>query len=153
MKPMEDFVNRFGANIRLNKKLIVKRENRYFLLDETLKKLITKDFYHAGTYLGKTRNEKFFPSFILLKLVAEKKANKIMVNDKTAWLFICGRDIFRKGITKIVGSKRKDDYTLILNQYGECLGFGKILYNLDEERSEVAVKNISDIGDFLRRER
>jgi len=150
---MEDFVSRFGANIHLNEKLIVKRENRYFLLDETLKKLIAKDFYYAGAYLGKTSNEKFFPSFIMLKLVAKKKANKIMVNDKTAWLFICGRDVFKKGITQIIGSKKKGDYTLIINQYSECLGFGKILYNLDEEKGGVAIKNISDIGDFLRRER
>jgi len=150
---MEDFVSRFGANIHLNKELIVKRENRYFLLDETLKKLIAKDFYYAGAYLGKTSNEKFFPSFIMLKLVGKKKANKIMVNDKTAWLFICGRDVFKKGITQIIGSKKKGDYTLIINQYSECLGFGKILYNLDEEKGGVAIKNISDIGDFLRRER
>ncbi|NWF97272.1 MAG: hypothetical protein HXY34_14130, partial [Candidatus Thorarchaeota archaeon] len=39
------------------------------------------------------------------------------------------------------------------NKYGECLGFGKILHNLEETREKVAVKNISDIGDFLRREK
>jgi ribosome biogenesis protein Nip4 len=52
-----------------------------------------------------------------------------------------------------MGSKRRDEYTLILNQYGECLGFGRILGNLDEMVKGVVVKNISDLGDFLRREK
>jgi ribosome biogenesis protein Nip4 len=131
----------------------VKKENRYFLLNETLKSLITENFFYAGTYLGKIKNGKFFPSFSLLRMIAEGKANKIIVNDKTAWLFICGRDIFKQGILKTYGSKRKGDYTLILDQHRECLGFGKILNSLEEERKGVVIKNISDIGDFLRRER
>ncbi|MFZ0965664.1 MAG: hypothetical protein WAN82_03450 [Candidatus Bathyarchaeia archaeon] len=153
MKPIKDFVRQFDANISLDESLIVKKENRYFLINESLKKLIMKDFFYVGTYLGKTKNEKFFPSFNLLSMIAEKKANKIIVDKKTAWLFICGRDIFKQGIIKLVGSKRKGDYALILNQHGECLGFGKILRSLDEEKEGVAVKNISDIGDFLRREK
>jgi ribosome biogenesis protein Nip4 len=152
MKPIKDFVSRFNAEISLDENLIAKKERRYFLLSQNLKKLIKNDFFYAGTYLGKTKKGKFFPSFILLEMVTEKKANKIIVDKKTEWLFICGRDVFKQGITKVIGSKRKGDYALILNQHGECLGFGKILCNLDEEKDIVAVKNISDIGDFLRRE-
>jgi ribosome biogenesis protein Nip4 len=153
MKPIKDFVRQFGGSISLDESLIVRKENRYFLMNESLKKLIMKDFFYVGTYLGKTKNGKFFPSFNLLSMIAEKKANKIIVDKKTAWLFICGRDIFKQGIIKVMGSKRKGDYALILNQHGECLGFGKILRSLDEEKEGVAVKNISDIGDFLRREK
>jgi predicted RNA-binding protein (TIGR00451 family) len=122
-------------------------------LNENLKSLIAENFFYAGTYLGKVKNGKFFPSFSLLRMIAERKANKIIVNDKTAWLFICGRDIFRQGILKADGSNRKGDYALVLNQHRECLGFGKIVVSLEEEKKGVAVKNISDIGDFLRRER
>ena len=52
------------------------------------------------------------------------------------------------------GSRRKGDHTLVLNEFGECLGFGKIIGSLDEaaKNSEVVVRNVSDIGDFLRRE-
>jgi ribosome biogenesis protein Nip4 len=153
MKPIKDFVRQFNANISLDVSLTVKKENRYFLLNETLKKLVAKEFFYAGTYLGKIKNGKFFPSFNLLRMIAEKKANKIIVDKKTEWLFICRRDIFKQGIIKVVGSKRKGDYTLILNQHEECLGFGKILHHLDKEKEGVAVKNISDIGDFLRREK
>jgi ribosome biogenesis protein Nip4 len=153
MKPLKDFVSQFGGSISLDESLMIKKENRYFLLNESLKKLITKDFFCAGTYIGKIKNGKFFPSFSLLRMIAERNANKIIVDKKTEWLFICGRDIFKQGIIKVMGSQRKGDYTLILNQHGECLGFGKILHHLDKEKEGVAVKNISDIGDFLRREK
>jgi ribosome biogenesis protein Nip4 len=153
MKTLKDFVRQFGASISLNESLIVKKENRYFLLNETLQKLIMKDFFYAGTYLGKIKNDKFFPSFSLLTLIAKRKANKIIVDKKTEWLFICGRDIFKQGIIKVMDSHRKGSYTLTLNQYGECLGFGKILHDLDKEREGVVIRNISDIGDFLRREK
>jgi len=155
MKPIEDFVSRFNASISLDDNLIIKKENRYFLINERLGSQIRKDFFYAGAYLGKVKDGIFFPSFILLSMMAEGRANKIMVDSKTAWLFICGRDIFKQGILNMRGSKGKGDYALIVNQHNECLGFGKILCNIDEgaEKNEVIVKNISDIGDFLRRER
>ena len=85
-------------------------------------------------------------------MLARAEANKIIVDKKTAWLFICGRDVFRKGIIAVNGSLRKGDYALVLNEFDECLGFGKITRRLDEERAKVVVRNILDIGDFLRRE-
>jgi len=153
MKQIKDFASRFQTRISLDKNLMVKRRNRYFLLNDDLRRLISTDFFYAGTYLGKTRRGKFFPSFNLLRMIARKKANKVIVDKKTEWLFICGRDIFKKGITGVISSKRKGDYTLILNQHGECLGFGKILCNLNKAKDGVVIKNISDIGDFLRREK
>jgi ribosome biogenesis protein Nip4 len=153
IKAIDDFVSRLDASFGLDQNLIVKKQNRYFLLNENLKKLISKDFFYAGIYLGKTKDRKFFPGFSLLRIIAQEKANKVIVDKKTAWLFICGRDIFKQGIVEVMGSKKKGDHTLVLNEHGECLGFGRILCNLDIERKGVAVKNISDIGDFLRREK
>ena len=153
MKQIKNFVSRFHIRISLDKNLIVKRQNRYFLLNDSLKRLILKDSFYVGTYLGKAKRGKFFPSFNLLRMIAGKKANKIIVDNKTEWLFICGRDIFKQGIMKVMGSKRKGDYTLILNQHNECLGFGKILCNLHKAKDGVVIENISDIGDFLRREK
>jgi ribosome biogenesis protein Nip4 len=152
MKLINDFVSRFNSSVSLDERFIMEKENRYFLLSKNLKKLITENFFYAGIYLGKMKNGRFFPSFSLLRMITETKANKVIVDDKTAWLFICGRDVFKRGIVKAVGSKRKGDYTLILNEHGECLGFGKIC-DLNKEKDDVAIKNISDIGDFLRREK
>jgi ribosome biogenesis protein Nip4 len=85
-------------------------------------------------------------------MLARVEADRIIVEEKTAWLFICGRDVFRKGIVAVHGSLRKGDYALVINEFGECLGFGKITCRLDDEKATVALKNILDVGDFLRRE-
>ena len=155
MKPINDFISRFETSVNLDEKFIVKKQNQFFLINETLRLQIQKDFFYVGTYLGKVKDGIFFPSFILLAMMAETKANKTMVDKKTAWLFICGRDVFKRGIIQMTGSKSKGDYTLVLNQHNECLGFGKILCNIIEEKdkSKVIVKNISNIGDFLKREK
>jgi ribosome biogenesis protein Nip4 len=154
MKPIINFAARLAATITLNPIFTVKKDNRYFLLNSNLNKVIRKDFYYAGVYLGKVKNGKFFPSFNLLAVLAKTEANKIIVDRKAAWLFICGRDIFQKGITAVQGSRQKGSHVLVMNEFGECLGFGKIIRTLsaEEKGNEVAVKNISDIGDFLRRE-
>lgn len=152
IKVIEDFVRRFNAEIRLDETLLVKKGNSYFLLNDTLKRLVAKDFFYAGLYLGKSKKDRFFPSFNLLRIIAEAKANKVVVDKKTEWLFICGRDIFKRGIKNVVGSKNRGSYTLILNMKSECLGYGKILHNLDKPGKGVVIKNILDIGDFLRRE-
>lgn len=153
IKSIMDFVKRFDAELSLDENLILKKGNRCFLLNEKLKNFVRGDFFYAGIYLGEIRNGGFSPSISLLKMIAERAANKIIVDGKTAWLFICGRDVFRQGIIRVDGSKRKGDFTLVLNMRGECLGFGEITRNLDEEGNGIYVKNIFDIGDFLRREK
>lgn len=155
MKQVNNFIRQFGTTVSLEDNLIVEKQSRYYLLSPRLKELIAKDFFYAGTYLGKVKDGVFFPSFILLSMIEERKeANKTMVDEKTEWLFIVGRDIFKQGITKVIGSRRRGDYTLVVNQHDECLGFGKIARNLDQAKNrQVVVKNISDIGDFLRREK
>ncbi len=154
MKAVVRFAFQLGAKIVLNADFVVDKAGRYFLLSEALQKVARKDFYYVGTYLGKVKNGKFFPSFNLLAMLARGEANKIVVEKKAAWLFICGRDVFRKGVMAVRGSRKKGDHTLVLNEFGECLGFGKIIGSLDEaaKRSELVVRNVSDIGDFLRRE-
>jgi ribosome biogenesis protein Nip4 len=135
--------------------LITEKQGRFYLLSKALKETISEDFFYAGTYLGKSKQRVFFPSFNLLAMIAKKKeANKVMVDERSEWLFIVGRDLFKRGITKTTGSKKRGAYTLVVNQHGESLGFGRILQSIDENRKkQVAVRNISDIGDFLRRER
>ena len=152
MKPVTDFAQIVKAKLILNPRFVVEKEGRYYLLTRKLLSIAQDDFFYAGSYLGKIKNHKFFPSFSLLTMLAKTGANNVVVDDKAAWLFICGRDIFGKRITASYGSRRKGDYTIILNSFGECLGFGRIVQNLDAE-GEVIIKNVSDVGDFLRRER
>jgi ribosome biogenesis protein Nip4 len=154
MKEIKDFVAQFNANVALDKSHVVKSWNRYYLLPDRLKRQVPSKFFYAGVYLGAVKGASFFPSFLLLRMIAERKANKLVVDHKTAWLFICGRDIFKQGILNETRLK-KGDYALIMNEHNECLGFGKVMINIRQEidAKKVAVKNILDIGDFLRRER
>ena len=154
MKMLRGFTIKLGVEFSLNSDLIVEKAGRYFLLNRKLQDLIRKDCYYAGTYLGKGKNGLFFPSFNLLAMLAKGRAHKIIVDRKAAWLFICRRDVFRKSILTIHGARRKGDYALVMNEFNECLGFGKLLCSLDSdlEGAKVVMKNISDLGDFLRRE-
>ena len=154
VKPINDFVKQFRTSIPFDESRVVRNRNRYYLLSKKMKQQIPKGFFYAGAYLGAVKGTSFFPSFLLLAMIAESKANKLMVDKKTAWLFICGRDIFKKGILK-GNNLKKGDYALVLNEHNECLGFGKIVRNIREEKdaNEVVVKTILDIGDFLRREK
>jgi ribosome biogenesis protein Nip4 len=151
-KPIVDFALKVKAKIAFDLNLAVETGGRYFLLNKNLKAIAPRNFFYAGTYLGKAKNGKFFPSFNLLAILSESATNKVEVDEKAAWLFICGRDIFGGGIVSVQGSKREGDFTLVLNEFGECLGFGKIIGNLRLRNMEVVLRNISDVGDFLRRE-
>ena len=152
MRPYEVFASRFGCRVAFHSEMVTEKNQRYYLLNRRLKTILQSDFYYAGLYLGKIKNGMFFPSFNLLSLLVSAAANKIVVDQKAAWLFICGRDVFRAGIVKVMGSKRKGDATLVINEFGECLGFGKILEDLGASEGKIAVENVLDVGDFLRRE-
>jgi ribosome biogenesis protein Nip4 len=150
-----DFALQFGVKISFNEDMIVQRDGRYFLLNGAVKPLVKGDFFYAGTFLGKVKADKFFPSFILLSILAKEQANRIVVDRKAGWLFICGRDIFKKGIMRTYGKIGRNSHVLVLNEFNECLGFGRVMAGIDQgtEKNVVAVANVADMGDFLRRER
>jgi ribosome biogenesis protein Nip4 len=154
MKEIVDFVQQFNVEIPLDEKQIVRKGNRYYFLSEKLSQKAPKGFFYAGEYLGSVKGTGFFPGFALLRMIAKTKATKITLGTKAAWLFICGRDIFKRGLPKDSNLK-KGDYTLIMNQNEECLGFGRVMINVRGEidMDKIAVKNILDVGDFLRREK
>jgi len=79
MKALRDFARKLSADFVLDADLIVEKAGRYFLLSRKLQGFIRRDFYYAGTYLGKVKNARFFPSFNLLAMLARGKANKISV--------------------------------------------------------------------------
>jgi len=152
MKILTSFASMFGAKIALNAEFVVNKANRYYFLNPSLRRFAVGDFYYAGLYLGKVKEGVFFPSFNFLNMLSGLAVNKVVLDRKAAWLFTCGRDVFEAGILKVMGSKRKGDATLVLNEFGECLGFGKIMGGLNGPEGKVAINNVLDVGDFLRRE-
>ena len=154
-KPITTFTVQFGVQIALNLDLMVEKNGRYYLVNPVLKPLVRPDFFYVGVYLGKAKEGKFFPSFNLLVMLAKMGANRVVVDRKAAWLFICGRDILGKSIMRVQGASKKNTNALVLNEFGECLGFGRIVEKLRDSENDngIVVRNILDIGDFLRRER
>ena len=152
MKPLSAFASQFGGKIGLNPEFVLETAQRYYLLNPALRKVTHNDFFYAGLYLGKVKNGVFFPSFNFLNMLVPVAANKVVLDRKAAWLFICGRDVFRKGIVKFMGSQRKGDFTLVLNEFGECLGFAMIGASVEDPTDKVVLRNVLDVGDFLRRE-
>jgi ribosome biogenesis protein Nip4 len=154
-KVIADFALQFGVKLTLNDNLLTQRDGRFFLLNSNIKPFIGDNFFYAGLFLGKVKGDKFFPSFNLLSILAKQDANRIVIDQKASWLFICGRNIFKKSILQIYGPIHKNCHVLVLNEFGECLGFGRVLGGLEQQTDKdiVAVDNVLDVGDFLRRER
>ncbi len=154
-KAITNFAAQLGVEIALNTDFIVERNGRYFLINSVLKSFVAREYYYVGVFLGKVKGGKFFPSFNLLGMFAKQEANRVVVDSKAAWFFICGRDILGKSVQHFYGSGKRNTNVLVLNEFAECLGFGRIVANLSSSstKNEIAVKNVSDIGDFLRRER
>jgi ribosome biogenesis protein Nip4 len=156
-KAVVDFARQFGIKLDFNENFLVEREGRFFLLNKQIKSVMVNDtFFSAGTFLGKIRTGKFFPSFNLLSMIATQEANRIVVDKKASWLFICGRDIFKKGILQTYGKISRNCHVLVFNEFDECLGFGRVLAGLVDQQTDkntLAVANVLDVGDFLRRER
>ncbi len=149
MKPLETFASQFGAKLSLNPELVTEKNQRYYLLNSRVRKVLHGEFFSAGLYLGTMKDGVFVPSFSFLNLLVPLAANKVVLDRKAAWLFICGRDVFRKGVAEFGGSGRVGDFVLVLNEFGECLGFAVVE---DEALKGVLLRNVLDVGDFLRRE-
>ncbi len=155
MKVVNDFAEKLGSKFSLAENKIINKNGRVFLVNKKLYEYSKNNIFNAGLFLGNIKKGKIVPSLYLLSLLSKNKANKVIVDNKAAWLVIYGKDIFRKGILRVEGLLKKGDITLILNSYGDCLGLGKIAIDLDKKskENEVIVKNLFDIGDFLRREK
>lgn len=153
MKIIEEFANKFGSNISFANEYTINRDERLFLIDKKLKKY-PKGFFYAGLYLGKIKNGKIIPSLVFLSILSRNEANKVFLNNQASWQFICGKDIFFKGLLSYKGAIIKGDLSLVLNSHNDCLGYGKVVSNIDrKEKNQIFLKNLLDIGDFLRREK
>jgi len=102
---------------------------------------------YTSLYLGQNR-QRFEPSSLLLQILAkESSTHKVYVERDTAWLFVVGKDIFDENIIERTDGVHLGGYCLVM--FGEhCIGYGRYETSLDRR----VVKNLFDVGDFLRRE-
>ena len=127
--------------------------NEFFLMDSDIKRVISQIKVKpcfAGIYLGCERGRAFAPSLFLLKKLLFLTNKKICVEPKGEWMFICGKDIFGKSIIK-TNDYRIGELVLVENAHGDCLGYGRVVAELNEKGK--VIEHVFDIGDFLRRER
>jgi ribosome biogenesis protein Nip4 len=109
--------------------------------------LETDGLFGVGIFLGEEKKY-FEPSPALIELIAGKVTeHKAIVDEKAAWLFLCGRDIFDKGV-KEKGTATNKGYLLVQNEEGENLGYG-----LHSHQKNILIKHLQDRGFYLRRER
>ncbi|MBR9675580.1 hypothetical protein GOV05_01075 [Candidatus Woesearchaeota archaeon] len=140
------FLKNFGYELeenvyRINKKL--------FLLKKDLREVVEivgEKPKHVGLFLGETKQKNFVPSTSLLELVSKTTSKKLIVDDKAAWLFVCGRDLMHESIKKGLEYHKKS-VVLVSDENNNVLGVARIV-----DDKKIFANNIFDIGDFLRRE-
>jgi ribosome biogenesis protein Nip4 len=142
MNEIDTFIKKFT-----DKKIeYVLRGKTYFFVHGDNKLLAEKlNPLYAGLPLGES-GEKFKPSVFLLEILSKSTNNKVFVNDKAEWLFLCGRDILPESVVK---DNSREDVFLIQNKEDENIGLGRKVTHSGKS----FIKNIIDRGDFLRRER
>lgn len=153
--PLSEFCRDFGVDeasighvTRLGRRCYLTLPAHEPLIDR-----FRKGLFAAGVYLGEEKGG-FEPTPALLELIsANTGEHKAVVDGKAAWLFLCGRDLFEKGILR-AGEPTKEGRLLVENERGENLGYGLVPDGRGRRKNKnVAVKNLLDRGFFLRRER
>ncbi len=151
-KTAEEFIASFTPQkfelYRIRKECFLLHEGQKEIIDTIHRESRTLPTY-AGTYIGSEGNGSrgvFTPSFVLLELLAAHSSKKVFIDDKSAWLFLCDRDIFESGIVKKEKGLTIGDLVLVQNERDENLGYGLL------QPGQVRIKNLRDRGDFLRRE-
>ena len=118
--------------------------NTYYLKNpflEEIRNKVNRRIDHLSIPLGEGK-KKFKPSLYLLEWLSHRTKEKVYVNKKAEWLYLCGRDLFSDSIEKDTSKER---LVLVQNNIDENIGYGL--------KQGKKIKNLLDRGDFLRRER
>ena len=142
---IQEFLKPFGIKKETGAQIVGRS---YFIVKD--KNFLAKHPIYAGECIAHIRGPVLIPSIDFLQQIGKEARKHIIVNEKAEWLFICGRDIFAKGIVSH-NNPAMNDRVVILNQHKECIGFGDVIAPLDGQR--VVIKRLFDLGDLLRRER
>ena len=124
---------------------VIKIKRNFFQVSpelENIKESVAREAFSAGMFLGS--GKPFHPSTSLLNWLGERTDRYVVVDKKAAWLFLCGRDVFKKSIKEQLVH---DGLVLVKNELGEVLGYGEV------KNQKIAIKNVLDKGDFIRREK
>jgi len=142
---LQEFLQTFGIKKNVDAQIVGRS---YYIVKD--KALLARRPEYAGECIAHIRGPVLIPSIDFLQQIGKEAKKHVVLNAKAEWLFICGRDIFAKGIAShnnpVLGDK-----VVVLTQNKECIGYGEMTAPLEEKR--VVIKRLFDIGDLLRRER
>ncbi|MFA6088306.1 MAG: hypothetical protein WC755_00450 [Candidatus Woesearchaeota archaeon] len=160
MDIFNDFVSLFTDKKFEN---VIRIRNNFFQITEeqnkilaTLKAKRIKNPEFIGEFLGTVivYKKRFEPSITLIKKLSKMTDRKVTVNEKGEFLFLCGRNLLRQSVIGYTDTVKKNGMVIVCDHEGLCLGYGRLLVYFDNRLSaeDVVVKNLLDLGDFLRRE-
>lgn len=155
MEPIDTFIAGFTQE-RITYTAI---GSSYYHIPDTLKKTmehIGRKPAHAGLFMGTLdeRKKAFHPSLGLLDWLLARTQKKVVLGAKGAYLFTCGRDALKPSVLFVPEGARTQDKILVCGEDGGLLGLGRLVRLPERAGSDaVIIKNILDIGDYLRRER
>lgn len=149
MSELKDFLAAIGAVVEPAGERVSLNNRRFAVSPEVAAQIHDKGrLVYAGKLLGRTKGE-FIPSAGLLRELGKMQGpNRVWVDEKVGWLFACGRDVFGESIMRAEGELAERACFLVMLE-GDCLGYGRV----EKQEEKVILRNIFDIGDFLRRER
>ena len=149
MRKLEDFLAIIGAEYEVSGVRLNLNDRRFSIDPDVAEHIHNRGrLVYAGRLLGRTRKD-FIPGAGLLQELGKIQGpRKVWVDENVGWLFVCGRDIFSQNILRSEGELNEGTSFLVM-MGSDCLGYGVVQKN-DEG---IILKNLFDIGDFLRRER
>jgi ribosome biogenesis protein Nip4 len=149
MRELRDFLVAVGAVYEPAGMRVNLNDRRFSVAPEVAAQIHERGrMVYAGRLLGRTRGE-FIPGASLLReLGSMQGVNKVWVNEKVGWLFACGRDVFEESIMRSEGEFLEGACFLVMLS-GDCLGYGRV----ETREGGMMIRNVFDLGDFLRRER
>jgi ribosome biogenesis protein Nip4 len=108
------------------------------------------DTFSAGIYIGEERGA-FKPTSALLDTF--EGAPRTVVDEKAAWLIVCGKDVLMEGV-RVPSDAPVRSMTLIADEDGHVLGCGEVRAEHNRKaKHRMYVKTLLDRGEYLRRER
>ncbi len=120
------FVRKLGISPNVLDKLgnLVKESKFVYSVNDKLLNHITSidhRFFFVGTSIGELRQKGFFPNPEFIDFLSKRSEDKIIINDKSEWMFLCGKDIFKSGVSS---DKSKDSArnVFVQNKNNENLG-------------------------------
>ncbi len=147
---LKSFLGKFRTTTDILDELgvLIKKSRFIFAASPMLQNFMqdmSTDFFSIGTPLGEIKRE-FIPTPEFVDFLSHHSERKVFVGSKSEWMFLCGKDIFRKGIANNTLEKNRGA-VFIFNKYNENLGIAKFMND-----TNVPLKHILDKGAYIRKE-